>query len=196
MAVVNEKLEGRETAERPDWSASLPARRATAAPLTLTLRSSSNTTLHTLVDVVVGDVFLFSGQSNIDILKRLGAGYEAVQQPARALEAHQAILGLRPDDLAASNSAAWIMATSASAELRNPEGALAAAERNLARARTSPLHLETAAAARAAVGDFTGATAAADDAIALYVERGDQQARAQAEQRRARYAAGEALHLQ
>lgn len=42
------------------WRATLPACTATAAPLVLMLRSASNTTLQQLVDVVVGDVLLFS----------------------------------------------------------------------------------------------------------------------------------------
>ena len=54
------------------WSATLPARTATATPMTLTLRGVDNATLQELGDIVVGDVYLFSGQSNIDIPQTYG----------------------------------------------------------------------------------------------------------------------------
>jgi sialate O-acetylesterase len=54
------------------WSATLPARAATTTSMTLTLRSVDNFTLQELYDIVVGDVFLFSGQSNIDIPQTYG----------------------------------------------------------------------------------------------------------------------------
>ena len=44
------------------WAATLPARPASATPLELSLGA-----VQTLRDVVIGDVFLFSGQSNIDL---------------------------------------------------------------------------------------------------------------------------------
>ena len=54
------------------WSVILPARNATTTSMTLTLRGADNATLQKLCDIVVGDVYLFSGQSNIDIPQTYG----------------------------------------------------------------------------------------------------------------------------
>ena len=55
------------------WAATLPARAASATAVELTLRDANNITLQRLVDVVVGDVYLFSGQSNIYIPQTYGS---------------------------------------------------------------------------------------------------------------------------
>ena len=54
------------------WTAVLPARKATTTPMALRLRTVDNVTLQELCDIVVGDVILFSGQSNIDIPQTYG----------------------------------------------------------------------------------------------------------------------------
>ncbi|MBI1683966.1 sialate O-acetylesterase [Caulobacter hibisci] len=46
------------------WSAHLPARAASAAPLTLTVKAGSET--QTVSDLLIGDVWLCSGQSNME----------------------------------------------------------------------------------------------------------------------------------
>ncbi len=97
------------------WSASLPAREA-GAPLTLTVKSGGDT--QTLTDLLMGDVWLCSGQSNMELpLRRaMGGEYEiaAVKDPGvRLLQTGK--VSLPAPTQALPKEAVWQVATPASA---------------------------------------------------------------------------------
>ena len=83
-AAVSIDLSGQAVTATADaqgrWSAQLPARTAGAAPLTLTVKAGSET--QTVSDLLVGDVWLCSGQSNMEYPLRRALQGEAEAQNA------------------------------------------------------------------------------------------------------------------
>lgn len=106
--------------------------------------------------------------------QQLGAVLVLLRRSAEALPHFEAALRAEPDALAALNSAAWILATHPSAEVRRPADAVVFAERaaRLSR-RGSASVLDTLAAAHASAGNFAAAQATAREALALARGEGD-----------------------
>ncbi len=100
--------------------------------------------------------------------QNLGRAHAAAGDAAKALAAYREALDRNPGSLEAAIGAAWILATSRDASLRDPAEALRIAD---AAARVTqhraPEVLDALAAAHAAAGRFDRATAIADQAIAL-----------------------------
>ena len=103
-----------------------------------------------------------------------GAALRAVGRVDSAVEHFRQALRLRPDWLEPLNGLAWILATSASIEVRDAVEAVALARRAAALSRHhDPRVLDTLAAAHAAAGRFERAAAIAEDAQRLAIQTGD-----------------------
>jgi Flp pilus assembly protein TadD len=95
------------------------------------------------------------------LLAAAGATAEAIAEFRRAVAA-------QPDSTEAQNNLAWLLATSADANLRNGAEAVRLAEQACRlTGRKDPAMLGTLAAAYAEAGEFTNAVAAAEQAIEL-----------------------------
>jgi tetratricopeptide (TPR) repeat protein len=105
----------------------------------------------------------------------LGASLLEQGHTAEAIHEFEIALRLRSDLLTVSNNLAWVLATTAEADLRNPAGAIAAGE-NAARLteHADPAVLDTLAAAYASAGRFADAVRTLEHAISLSRERQDE----------------------
>ena len=108
-----------------------------------------------------------------DLAALAGVAREA-RDESLAVEAYAAVLARDPERHSAANNLAWILATSEQAPLRDPDRAVALAERavSLSEAR-DPNYLDTLATAYAAQGSLGEALATATRAAELARERGD-----------------------
>jgi tetratricopeptide (TPR) repeat protein len=98
----------------------------------------------------------------------IGTLAAAARNTAGAIVEFREAIRLEPDDLDALDSLAWLLATTASESLRNPQEALHLAERAAAldgRRHVRPL--DVLAAAQAATGRYDLAVATCDSALAL-----------------------------
>jgi len=98
-----------------------------------------------------------------------------------------------PTSLAIRNNLAWLLATSADVEVRDPATALALAEPLRAEAPDDPGVLDTLAAARAAAGDFDAAEQVARRAAELADRRGNAESARRMRARAERYRSGRPL---
>jgi arylsulfatase A-like enzyme/Flp pilus assembly protein TadD len=98
----------------------------------------------------------------------LGLALRMMGERAQALAEFEAALSHRPDWPAPMSEMAWILATDASASVRDPAKAVRLAQRAVdLTARRQPVILDALAAAYAASGDFDHAVATAQEALAL-----------------------------
>ncbi|MBW2361146.1 MAG: tetratricopeptide repeat protein [Deltaproteobacteria bacterium] len=120
----------------------------------------------------------------------------AAGRTAASLVEYRALLALNERSAWTHNNLAWILANAPDAELRDPQAALAHAERASAlHGQADPYLLDTLAAAQTALGDRDAALASVDAAIALARSQGDADQTATLERHRSRYAAGRAAPL-
>lgn len=112
-------------------------------------------------------------------------------QTAQAIIQYQGALRLEPESLEALKNLAWLLATHRDAQFRNGPEAARLAERavRLTQGRDAAA-LDALAAAQAESGDFAGAVATVDRALALFTAPSQAVLRAPLEQRRALYQAG------
>jgi tetratricopeptide (TPR) repeat protein len=120
---------------------------------------------------------------------------DALAQQGRAREAiaeYRAALRERPDWPVASDRLAWILATTADPELRDPADAVTLATVAVQRGGDAdPVRLRTLAAAQAAAGQRDEAVATAERALALARASGQEQLARDLSERLARYRAGD-----
>ena len=103
----------------------------------------------------------------------------------------RSMLRLAPSDAELRNDLAWLLATSAHAEIRDPAEALRLATAAVeATARRDGAMLDTLATAHAAAGDFARAAAIASEAVAAAETAGDAELARQLVARRAAIRAG------
>ncbi len=116
-------------------------------------------------------------------------------QLEQAIAHNDEALNIRPDWPEALNNLAWILATCGDAKLRNKSRAveLANRARELADYKM-PLVLDTQAAALAEAGKFPEAVKAADKAVALARESGQEKTAKEIQARLDLYRAGKAYH--
>ena len=116
-------------------------------------------------------------------------------QIEQAIAHNDEALTIRPDWPEALNNLAWILATSGDAKLRNQSRAveLANRARELADYKM-PLVLDTQAAALAEAGKFPEAVKAAEKAVALARESGQEKTAKEIAERLALYRAGKPYH--
>ncbi len=104
----------------------------------------------------------------------LGATLASEGKAAEAVSVYREALAADPEDVPALTGLAWILATSRDDALRDPDGALEAAELMAAKAgRTDPFVLDTLAASFAAVGRFEEALRTVEEAARLEAARRD-----------------------
>jgi len=110
-----------------------------------------------------------------------------------AIRCYREALRRDPGALTAANNLAWILATHARPELRDPAEAVRVAEEAARRAAEEPpMLVDTLAAAHAAVGRFPEAIAEAERAVRLAEARGDADSAAASRRRLALYREGRA----
>ena len=114
----------------------------------------------------------------------LANAYRSDGQLENAVEAYRHTLEMQPKMTLAANNLAWILATHPNAEIRNGAEAVLWAKRVSDQTNDSQAaFLDTLACAYAENGDFQYAIAAADRAIAMYNENGDDSKAANVEAR-------------
>jgi tetratricopeptide (TPR) repeat protein len=125
----------------------------------------------------------------------LASAYEDLSKGADALAHWQKARDIDPSRASAALGAAWLLATTPDASLRNGPEALSLAEvaRNLAPA-DDPDMLDTLAAACAENGQFTRAIALAQQALDLAVGRGNSKMERAIRSRLMLYEAGKSFH--
>lgn len=104
----------------------------------------------------------------------LGTALLARGEPSAAIDHYRTALRIRPDLLTVANNLAWLLATGSDPSLRDPVGAVAAAERAaLLTDHDDPAVLDTLAAAYASAGRFEDARRTARRGVELANEAGD-----------------------
>jgi spermidine synthase len=107
-----------------------------------------------------------------------------------AADHYRKALALAPEDRRLSNQLAWILATAADDDLRDPDESIRLAQRALADADPDANYLDTLAAAYAAAGRFEEAVTTAARAIDVAEAAGDASLARGAADRRALYRGG------
>ncbi|MBX9789990.1 MAG: tetratricopeptide repeat protein [Pirellulales bacterium] len=113
----------------------------------------------------------------IDAYHGLAQALLASGRTEEALAQYRAALARQPQWIVGQLNLAWLLATLPDQRLRDPNQAIALAERACeVTKRQAPFPLDVLAAARAAAGDFPGAIAAADEALRLAGQQPDSKA--------------------
>jgi len=121
----------------------------------------------------------------------LGTALLTRGETAAAIDHYRTALQIRPDLLTVANNLAWLLATVSDPPLRDPVGAVGAAERAaLLTDHGDPVVLDTLAAAYASAGRFEDARLTARRGVELANERGDAALVAEIRQRLSLYRAG------
>jgi tetratricopeptide (TPR) repeat protein len=123
----------------------------------------------------------------------LGTALLEQGRTAAAIAEYRRSLAVRPDQVTVANNLAWLLATGADPRLRDPDDAIAIAERAAALSGgEAPAVLDTLAAAYAAAGRFDDAVRTAERAAAASRRSGDARGAAAIERRARGYRAGRA----
>jgi tetratricopeptide (TPR) repeat protein len=121
---------------------------------------------------------------NAEAHSNLGRLYSTLGQDRAAADEFRRAVGLRPDHISALAGLAWLLATSADSNVRNPLEAVGAGEQAVAlTGGADPNALDALAAGYASTGDFARAISTAERAAAAASRSGNS---ALAEQIRAR----------
>ena len=136
---------------------------------------------------------LARGADDTRLRVALGVARDRLGQTDAAIRSYREALRRDPGALTAANNLAWILATHARSELRDPAEAVRVAEEAVRRAGEElPMLVDTLAAAHAAAGRFPEAIAEAERAARLAAAQGDADSAAASRRRLALYREGRA----
>jgi tetratricopeptide (TPR) repeat protein len=120
---------------------------------------------------------------------------ERAGQPVRAVRLYRSVLRLAPERHEVGNNLAWLLATCAEDDVRDPGEALRRIEATLAAVDGSAALLDTRAAALAASGRVAEAAQVAEQARDAALREGEEALAAEIDAHRALYAAGRPLRV-
>jgi spermidine synthase len=138
------------------------------------------------------DSLIEDGEASAGVYAFLADRSFAQGRPDEAARYYRETLRRDPIHAAATNNLAWLLATSRDPSVRDPEEAVAHAERGAIRAGRNPRVLDTLAAAYAAAGRYDDAVRTALDARAKV--RDDSPTAVELESRLELYRGGRALY--